>query len=203
MHRPGLIAALALALVAHAGSARAEEPDAAASLDAHVADTELGADLGLRMGGRSTPGGFHLGANFLYRVSDAFSSESTVAFTLGGGNAACFRDRGDDVLCDHGQLDGVAGTLATGLRWMAPVKQGFVPYARGMIGLELVNFDSDDVKGISVPVVLGAGVRTRVSSRIAVGGGADLHVGIAKLGRDIGVDPQVALRVRFGVEFAL
>jgi hypothetical protein len=194
---------MAVALAPAAALADGSEVEAEHDPGEDVADQEIGARLGLRMGGRSTPGGLNIGGVFLYRLSDVLWSDSSIAFSVGGGGAECFRDRGDNVLCDHGQLDGVAGGAHSGVRWVQRGKQGFVPYVRATVGLELVNYSDDDVRGIAVPVVLGGGVRARVADRVSVGGGADLHIGIARFNRDIGAEPQVALTVKLGVDFAL
>ncbi len=198
-----LFAVVVVVLGAPAAALAEQVVDVEQDVGDHVADQEIGARLGLRMGGRTTPGGFDIGGVFLYRLTDVLWSDSTVAFVAGSGGAECFRDRGDDVLCDHGQLDGVAGGAHSGIRWVQPGKQGFVPYLRATIGIELINYSDDDVRGLAVPVVLGGGVRARVADRISVGGGADLHIGIARLNRDIGAEPQIALTVRLGVDFAL
>lgn len=198
----GLIVVMAVVL-APAAALAGEAVEAVPDAGDHVADQEIGARIGLRMGGRTTPGGFDIGGVFLYRLTDVLWSDSSVAFVVGGGGAECFRDRGDDVLCDHGQLDGVAGGAHSGLRWVQRGKQGFVPYLRATVGIELVNYSDDDVRGIAVPVVLGGGVRARVADRVSVSGGADLHIGIARLNRDIGAEPQAALIVKLGVDFAL
>jgi hypothetical protein len=178
-------------------------PDATEKRVAPVATQEIGARLGLRMGGRTTPGGFSVGGVYLYQLTDVLWSDSTVSLSVGGGGADCFRDRGDDIVCDHGQLDGVAGGAHSGLRLVQREKQGFVPYARATVGIEVVNFADDDVRGFSIPLTLGAGVRARVADRVAVSGGADLLIGFARLNRDIGAEPQAALIIHFGVDFAL
>jgi len=198
-----LVVLFAVMLLAPAAAVAQATVEAEQDAGDDVADQEIGARIGMRMGGRTTPGGFHLGGVFLYRLNDELWSDSLVAFAVGGGGAECFRDRGDNVLCDHGQLDGVAGGVHSGIRWVQPSKQGFVPYVRGTVGIELVNYSDDDVRGIAVPVVLGGGVRARVADRVSVSGEADLHIGFARLNRDMGVEPQAALIVKLGVDFAL
>jgi hypothetical protein len=167
-----------------------------------VADQEVGARVGVRMGGRTTPGGLSVGGSYLYRATESVWFDSGVAFILGAGGSQCFRDRDNAVQCDHSQLDGHALGAHTGIRWVARENQGFVPYARGTIGIEVVRFADDDVSGVAVPLGIGVGLRARVDDRIAVGGGADLSLGVGKLSR-VGAEPQLALAVQFGVEFAL
>jgi len=203
-----LILALVVFTFVGTGPALADEAAPAAAAESKaavdpVADQEIGGRLGLRMGGRSTPGGFTVGGVFLYRITGALWSDSAVGFALGSGGAECFRDRHDLVVCDHGLLDGVAGGIHSGVRWVRPGRQGFVPYFRATVGVELVNFADDDVRGVAIPLTLGAGVRARVSNSVSVGGGADLHLGIGRLGRDIGTERQAALIVKVGVDFAL
>jgi hypothetical protein len=231
VHRRGLIAAIA-GLVAATGSvARAQpgaapvtppepepepEPDPAPTVEARAdpepaatpdddlaARQELGLRVGLRMGGRTTPGGLHVGGVLLYRLSEELWSESTAGFTFGGGEAACFRDRADDVVCDHGMLDGTGIAVATGLRWFVRGRQGFAPYLHGTIGGEYVSFGDDDLRGVAVPVTAGAGARVRVNRGTAVGAGAALELGLARFGRHVGGEPQASLSVWAAVELAM
>jgi hypothetical protein len=194
---------LAAPVAARAETTEAAEVDGDATAVEGVADQEIGGRLGLRMGGRTTPGGFALGGVYLYRITGSLWSDSSMTFTLGGGGAECFRDRQDLVVCDHGQLDGIAGGVHSGVRWVQPGKQGFVPYVRATLGVELVNYGDDNVNGVAIPVVVGGGVRARVAERISVGGGADLHVGLGRLSKEIGTEPHVAMSVMLGVDFAL
>jgi hypothetical protein len=167
------------------------------------AGQEIGPQLGLRIGGRSTPGGLGVGATFLYRLSDELWSDTQFGASIGGGGAQCFRNRADAVVCDHGQLDGLGFGVIAGLRWYARPQQGFYPYLRAGLGAELVRFGDDGLWGVGVPLGLGAGVRSRVTDAIAVGAGADLQLGVARFDRGVGLEPQAALLVRAAVELAL
>lgn len=205
MHRAVVVIAVVLAAAAGPAPARAQEAEAveAEPTEPGVSGQELGAHLGLRLGGRTTPGGLRLHGSYLYQLTDAIWSESGFGVTVGSGAPACFRDRSDDVICDHPSMDGRGVGVWTGLRYLLPGRQGFVPYAQAGIGVDYVNYPDDEVSGFAFPLVLGAGTRVRVTDDIAVGGGAQLTVGIARLGRDVGVEPQAALTVAFGAEFAL
>ncbi|RMH43639.1 MAG: hypothetical protein D6689_04645 [Deltaproteobacteria bacterium] len=199
-----LIAAAAVACAALAAPAARADSAGAVGARAGVDDEhELGARIGLRMGGGTTPGGLGVAVVYLYRLADDVWSESVFDMAVGGGGAACFRDRGDAVRCDHGQLDGFGVGGHTGLRWTLPGKQGFEPFLRGTVGVELVRFGADDLTGIAVPVVVGGGVRAQVAPRVAVGAQADLHAGIARMGRGMSGEPHLALAVVLGVDFVL
>jgi hypothetical protein len=211
MHRRlrSVVAALACGLVGVAPAAADEDAAAAAASSAKaaarapVAVQELGATIGLRAGGRTTPGGFRAGGVYLYRITGKLWSESTLAFTVGGGSAACFRDRADDVVCDHGALAGRSVALSSGVRWVLAGKQGVVPFLRAGLGLELVSYGVDEVRGLAVPVQVGGGARGRVADRVALVGSAELHAGIGWFSRGIGTEPQAALVVTVGAELAL
>jgi hypothetical protein len=189
------------------GSAAARETDAPPpevdSPQSTVGDQELAAHVGLRMGGRTTPGGFWFAGRYLYRLSDRFWSETSFHLTVGSDPAACFRDRNDNLLCDHGALEGRSIGLATGVRLALRGKQGFVPYLHGGLGLSYLSFPADDLKGMAVPLILGAGTRVRVADKVAVGGGAEVHLGGTWLNRELGVEPHFSLTVQIGVEFEI
>jgi len=193
-----LIAA-AVALAAAPGLAQAE-----AGADDGVHDQELGARLGLAIGSRVTAGGLRVGGHYLYRLSDADWFDGAALFTFGGGGAACFRDRSDDIVCDHGRLDGFAGEVAVGVRRIFfDDPSGIRPFARAGIGLRVVHFGDDDVTGLAVPIIAGAGARLRVDERVAVGAEAQLELGAGLFSRGLGVAPQAALTLGAIVEIAL
>jgi opacity protein-like surface antigen len=217
VHRSGLIAArvLAAAALLAASPARAQPapeatpdagPDAGpeqAAKKPRAADQELSASLGMDVGGRVSPGGLHVAGAFLYQLSDQDWFDGGLSFTFGSGQAACFRDRDNDFLCDHGSLDGFGAELSGGVRRYFPGQGKFTPYARAGLGLRLVSFGGDDVRGLAIPLQLGGGVRARVADRISVTGGAELRVGPAFFNRDLGTQPHLGLAVHGGVEFAL
>ena len=167
------------------------------------ADQELSGSLGLDVGGRVSPGGVHVAGAYLYQLSDQDWFDGGLSFTFGSGQAACFRDREDDYLCDHGTLDGFGAEVFGGVRRYFPGEGTFTPYARAALGLRLVSFGGDDVHGLAIPLQLGGGVRARVADRISVSGGAELRVGPAFFNSGLETQPHLGLTVHGGVEFAL
>lgn len=164
---------------------------------------EIGARLGLDVGGRVSPGGAQLSGNYLYRLTDSDWLDQGVGFTFGGQGAACFRDRDDDVICDHGILDGFAAEVFVGLRRYLPGKDEFSPYVRGGVALRGVFYSADEVSGIALPLWAGGGIRARVAKSVAVVADATLRTGIAFFNRGLGLEPQASLLVTAGVEFEL
>src|SRR5207237_1420009 len=71
-----------------------------------VGDQALGAETGLALGGRDTPGGLRIAAHYYYQLNDTDWFDGTASFTFGGGTAACFRDRDGSFVCDHGSVQG-------------------------------------------------------------------------------------------------
>jgi hypothetical protein len=153
---------------------------------APAAERELGVQLGLEMGGRVSPGGLRLGGSYLYRLSEQDWFDGGFGFTFGSGESACFRDRDDERVCDHGLLGGFGGEVFAGVRRFFAAKQTLVPYLRGGVALRLVAFSGDEVRGLALPVWLGAGVRRKVHERVVVN-----------------AEPQVSLMVGGGVEFSM
>jgi hypothetical protein len=197
----GAAAAFAIAAVASPRPAAAEVE---VEVERPLALTqELGAALGVEAGGRVSPGGFHLLATYLYRLSDVDWLESNAAFTFGGRDAACFRDRDDEFVCDHGFFKGVGLEASAGVRRFFAEQGVFSPWARAGLGVRLVSFPSDDVLGIGIPVIVGGGVRARVAERVAVGAGATLRAGIGSYDRGLGAEPYLSFALHAGVEFGL
>jgi hypothetical protein len=203
VHGPGLSrVAAALVALCLAPMARAEP---AASLGANPAQDgqELSGGLGAELGGRVSPGGLHVAGAYLYQLSDQDWFDGGLSFTFGGGGAACFRDRDDETLCDHGMLDGFGGEVSVGARRYFTGRGKFVPYARAAIGLRIVSYGSDDVNGLAIPLHLGGGVRSQVSDRIWIAGGAELRVGPAWFNRSLGAEPHIGLAIHAAAEFRL
>jgi hypothetical protein len=189
------LALAAAALAAAPAPARAEDPVAA--------EQELGASLGVEAGGRVTPGGVHLLGNYLYQLSDEDWFDSGLSISIGGGTPGCFRDRDDDVLCDHGITRGFAAEGFAGARRFFPGQGVFSPYLRAALGVRLVSFRGDDVMGFALPLQLGGGIRARVADGVAVVAGSELRLGVGWFDRSLGAEPQISLAVHAGAEFAL
>jgi len=211
-----LVAVSAPAASAQPGAAQqdaaadpADEPAAAASAESAAAPEdpagmqELGGQVGMEMGGRVSPGGFHVLGSYLYRLSDVDWFEGGLSVTVGGGGAGCFRDREDDFLCDHSLAHGFGLEALAGVRRFFAGQGKFSPFARGAIGVRVVSFGADDVSGLAIPLILGGGIRARVADHLAVVGGADLRLGVGWFSRDLGSEPHLTLAVHAGVEFRL
>jgi hypothetical protein len=187
-------------------------PEQPAAVD-DVGDQGLGAELGVAIGGRVTPGGLHLGGHYYYQMSADDWFDGAIGFTFGGGGAACFRDRTDAEICQHGVADGGAIEVAAAVRRMLPPNGGVFqsgaqarrwrPFVRLGLGVRYVRFGSDDVSGFAVPLFLGGGVRVAVSGNIAVLAQGEVDVGIATFNHRLGTEPQLGLVVTGGVEFRL
>ena len=205
---PGrLIGALALALAAAPVIARADAPVAAVPPPAptlpDVADREIGGLLGVASGSRTTPGGLRIGGRFLYQLTDDDWFDGDVAFTFGSGDAACFRDRSDVFVCDHGLADGFAGELGAGVRRFFAGNDGFRPYVRLGASARVFRFGADGVTGFEVPISAGAGIRVRVSDDVAVGGEAAIEAGPGWLGHGLGLEFERGFAIGALAEIAL
>lgn len=175
----------------------------AASAGDDLGDQGVGVMLGVATGGRVTAGGLRITGHYLYQMSASDWFDGAAAFTFGGGDRACFRDRMDLVVCDHGLADGAAIELQAGVRRMFARQGRYQPFARAALGLSYVRFSDDDVSGFAVPLHLGAGLRARVASGVAVVAHGDFTAGIGRFGRGLGAEPQLGLAVTAGAEFRL
>jgi hypothetical protein len=198
------VSAVVVALTAAAGTARAQPADDAgeAALP-ELTEQMLGADLGIATGGRVTPGGARLDGHYLYQLSDQDWFDGVASFTFGGGGAACFRDRSNMTVCEHGAVDGRGVEITASVRrWFAP-RGKMRPFARLGVGVGIVRFSDDSLTGLSIPAHAGGGVRAAVSDDVAIVGQADLGAGIGLFGKGLGSQPQIGLAITAGVEFAL
>ena len=168
-----------------------------------MSDQAIAASLGVAIGGRTTPGGLRVAGTYLYQLSAEDWFDGTASFTFGSGDGACFRDRMDALLCDHGLADGYSVELAANVRRFFGGSGQFWPFLRAGIGVALVRFSGDEISGVAFPLHLGGGLRVSVSDGIAVVGQAELDVGIAAFGRGVGAEPQLGLNVLAGAEFRL
>lgn len=201
MHRRVIAAcAAACACAATAAAQPAEAPEVDTS---DIGDQEIGGGIGLAAGGRATAGGVRVTGHYLYQLSQQDWFDGIASFTFGSGDAACFRDREDDVVCDHGLASGGAVEVAAGVRRMFAPRGRLRPFARGALGIALVRFSSDDVTGAAFSLHAGAGLRAAVSPMIAVVGLADATLGIAAFGRGLGGEPQLGLAITVGAEVRL
>ena len=154
---PAVVIAL---VVAAGGVARAQEvtdgmTDAGASqgiAPGDMSDQAIGGTIGIAGGGRSTAGGLRITGHYLYQLSEQDWFDGTAQFTFGSGARACFRDRGNDVICEHGLLDGVSAEIGANVRRFLGGQGEFWPYVRGGVGLALVRFGGDDVTGLAIPL---------------------------------------------------
>lgn len=181
------------------------EPSVTAAADPaeEIGDQAIGAETGIAGGGRVTPGGLRVAGHYLYQLSASDWFDGTAAFTFGGGSAACFRDRMDTMVCDHGFTDGRGVEISAGVRRMFAAQGAFRPFARVGVGIELVQFADDDVSGVAIPLHLGGGVRARVAPSVAIVAQGRLVLGLGRFGDALGLEPQVGLAVTAGAEFRL
>ncbi len=180
--------------------------EATAQADAatdELGDQAIGAAVGIATGGRVTPGGLRIAGNYLYQLSSQDWFDGTASFTFGGRDAACYRDRMDLVVCDHGYAEGGAIEITAGVRRMFAAQGRYRPFARAGVGISVVRFGSDDVSGVAIPLHLGAGVRAHVERRLALVAQGDLVTGIGRFTRGLGIEPQLGFTVTAGAEFRL
>jgi hypothetical protein len=168
-----------------------------------MSDQAIGASIGVASGGRVTAGGLRLAGHYLYQLSDRDWFDGTAAFTFGGGGAACFRDRTNAFLCDHGLADGGAIELAAGVRHYLGGEGQFWPFLLGGIGVRGVDFSADSVNGIGLALHAGGGLRGSVSDNIAVTAQGELELGFGAFNHTLGIEPQLGVAITAGVEFRL
>ena len=198
----GLLTAALVALPAHA-FAEETSPEAATGIESLVSVQEIGLQGGIAAGGRVTPGGVHLSAWHLYQLSDTDWFDGGIGFVFGSNTASCFRDRQNQVLCDHGLASGFAGKLSIGVRRWLRSQGRFIPYVRGGFAAGVATFSKDEVVGLSLPLWIGAGVRARVSDGVALTGGATVEGGVGWYSRGLGMEPIAALVIFAGADFGL
>jgi hypothetical protein len=192
---PRLIALAVLAASSLAYAQPAAPPD--------LSDQAIGASLGLAGGGRVTPGGLRVAGHYLYQLSDSDWFDGGAAFTFGSGDAACFRDRSNDFMCDHGLIDGFAGEVSGNVRRFFGGQSGYWPYAKVGVGVALVRFAGDDVSGLAIPIHAGAGLRIGVADRVAIAAEALIDVGFGLFNSGLGGEPQIGGSIMAGAEFGL
>lgn len=179
-------------------------PDVGEAPGDTVGERELVASVGAALGGAdATPGGLRVSGAYLYQLSDLDWFEGGLAFTFGGGGAECFRDRLDELVCDHGAADGVAADLVGGVRRFFGGNQGFRPWVRPSVGLRLLRFGDDDLTGVGALLGATGGVRARIAETVAIGGHAGVEVGGAWVSGGYGLAPQLGLAIGVTAEIAL
>ncbi len=172
-------------------------------IDPEATDRELGATLGVAMGGMNTPGGLRLAASYLYQLNDSDWFDGGLVLTGAPGEPTCFRDRADELICDHGAADGASVDLFAGVRRYAPGQPGFQPWIRPGVAVRLARFPDDDLTGVALIGQAAAGVRARINDLIQVGGMAALEGGAGLFTRGLGLELQLGLVIGATVDFAL
>lgn len=178
-------------------------PTGATPGDDEIGDQAVSAELGLATGGRVTPGGLRIAGHYLYQLSARDWFDGIARFTFGSGRAACFRDRQDALVCNHGLADGAGLEISASIRRVFAPQGAFRPFARVGLGLGLVRFAGDDVSGFTIPLHGSGGVRVTVAPSIAVVVEGDLALGFGSFSRGLGAEPQLGLAVTAGAEFRL
>ncbi|HEX2687158.1 MAG TPA: hypothetical protein VHN14_11095, partial [Kofleriaceae bacterium] len=164
-----------------------------------IGDQGISAELGLATGGRVTPGGLRVAGHYFYQLAERDWFDGTASFTFGSGRGACFRDREDVLVCDHGLAEGAGVELSASVRRLFAPQGAFRPFARAGVGLGLARFAGDDVSGGTVVLHGGGGVRVGVAPSIAVVTWGELALGFGRFGRGLGLEPQLGLAVMAGV----
>jgi len=194
---------LALGLLLAARIASADDAVTTTVAPPDMSDQTIGAELGAAVGGRVTPGGLRVAGHYLYQLSEQDFFDGTASFTYGGGSAACFRDRMNSLVCDHGLADGGAVEVSASVRRFFGGHDQFWPFARAGVGLAIVRFQDDGVTGLGIPVHLGGGVRAEVSDGVAIVGEGALDIGFGVFNHSLGLEPQVGVAITAGAEFRL
>ncbi len=171
---------------------------------ADMSDQGIGAEVGFATGGGTTPGGLRIAGHYFYQLSEADWFDGIAGFTFGGNDAKCFRDRSNEFVCNHGVADGNSIDVAASVRhFLARAQSGFWPYLRGGVGIGIARFRTDDVTGLAIPILAGAGVRVSMTPDLALTGEAQINVGFAAFNRGLGLEPQLGAKVTVGAEFRL
>ncbi len=194
-----LVVVLLAGGIAHADPALTASASPAEEIGAQA----IGAETGIAGGGRVTPGGLRIAGHYLYQLSDSDWFDGTAAFTFGGSGAACFRDRMDTMVCEHGFTEGRGVEISASVRRMFAAQGQFRPFARVGVGVALVQFADDNVSGVAIPLHFGGGVRARVAPSIAVVAQGELQLGVGRFGDDLGLERQVGVAITAGAEFRL
>lgn len=168
-----------------------------------LGDQAIGAELGLATGAHVTPGGLRVSGHYLYQLSSEDWFDGTASFTFGSGTAACFRDRTDAYICDHGLADGAGVEIAATVRRFIGGQGQFWPFLRAGVGVGIARFSADGVTGLTIPFHGGAGVRVSVSPSVAITAHAELVLGFGAFSHGLGVELQSGLAVAAGAEFKL
>jgi opacity protein-like surface antigen len=175
----------------------------AAPADDDIGDQAISAELGVAAGGRVTPGGLRIAGHYLYQLSDDDWFDGAASFTYGSASAACFRDRSNAVVCQHGLADGAGLEVQATIRHVLAPQGAFHPFVRLGVGLGLVRFGRDDVSGFTIPAHGGGGVRVAIAPGVAIVAEGDLALGFGSFSRGLGSQPQLGLAIAAGVEFRL
>lgn len=198
----GLLATSSLAYAEVAAEPPAADPSTAVA-PPDMSDQAVGVAIGLAGGGRTTPGGLRIEGHYLYQMSDADWFDGTAQFTFGSGAPACFRDRMDDTICQHGLVDGASVQVGANVRHFLGGQGEFWPYVRLGVGVALVRYGDDDITGFTIPFHGGGGFRVTVAEGVAVIAEAGIDIGVGRFTNGLGLEPQLGGSVMGGVEFRL
>jgi hypothetical protein len=177
-----------------------------ASAPPDMSDQAIGAEVGLAIGGRVTPGGVRVAGHYLYQLAGDDWFDGIASFTFGGGGAACFRDRMDAFICEHGITQGDAFEVQASVRHFFGSAGGdgkFFPYLRGGVGIGYARFGADSVSGLIIPLHVVGGLRASVSPTVAITFELELVGGFGVFNHTLGLEPQLSTDMIGGVEFKL
>jgi hypothetical protein len=74
---------------------------------------------------------------------------------------------------------------------------------RALLGVRLASFRGDDVLGVAIPAVVGAGFRARVSPLVAVGADIAVEAGVGLFSDGLGTTLQFGFATAATVELRL
>jgi opacity protein-like surface antigen len=185
------------------GASPAPGPAVQATDEDEVTDQGISVSGGFAIGGRSTPGGVRIAGRYLYQLSAEDWFDGAASFTYGAGGTACFRDRTNQLVCEHGFADGAGVEISASIRRWFRAQGALRPFGRLGVGLGLVRYGDDDVSGVTVPAHFGAGVRLEVASAVAVVVDADLALGFGSFNRGLDTELQLGFAITAGAEFRL
>lgn len=185
------------------GAASDASDTAASPPDDDLGDQGISVVLGMASGGRVTPGGLRVAGHYLYQLSDRDWFDGAASFVFGSGDAACFRDREDEVVCRHGLTGGTGIEISGRIRRMLSRRGMFQPFLHGGIGLGLAQFSDDELTGFMVPLHVGGGLRVHVSRSIALLFHDEVTLGVGFYGRGLGAEPLYGFAISLGAEFRL
>jgi hypothetical protein len=105
--------------------------------------------------------------------------------------------------CDHGFMGGFSADVGARIRRFFAPRWSVLPFVYVGASAKIVSFAADDVRGIALPAVLGAGARKEIAPGVHAVAGANMQLGIGHFNRGLGWEPHATFAFHFGAEFNL